>query len=147
MDLGHLMERGVRAVRGSQAWGGHPGAGGPDRTRWGGFGGNPYGIFGGRPVREARLRSYIIRQHRLGRTLDDVLADPYVARCGSPSLCWRVVAQPETISALAADDRDAIRRQVELLAGLGAGAPWSRDAGPSSRGRHASSPSPRRPDG
>jgi hypothetical protein len=77
------------------------------RTR---FAGNPYLFLGRRPFREARLRSYIISQHRAGRPLSAILADPYVRRCGSESLCWRVVEDPRTIEALKRDVRDAIER-------------------------------------
>jgi hypothetical protein len=62
-----------------------------------------------RPFREARLRSYIVRQHRLGRPLLDILEDPYVRRCGTESLWWRVLRDPCTMQALAQNDLEAIR--------------------------------------
>lgn len=65
--------------------------------------GNPYFFVGPRPFREARIRAYIVREHRHGRALDEILSDPYVARCGSPALVAKVVEAPETIAALAAD--------------------------------------------
>jgi hypothetical protein len=79
----------------------------PARTR---FAGNPYLFLGRRPYREARLRSYIVGQHRAGRPLSAILADPYIQRCGSESLCWRVVQDPRTIEALERDVREAIER-------------------------------------
>jgi hypothetical protein len=79
----------------------------PKRSR---FGGNPYLFLGDRPFREARLRSYIISQHRAGRTLSAILADPYVRRCGSESFCCRVIQDPRTIEALERDVREAIER-------------------------------------
>jgi hypothetical protein len=72
--------------------------------------GNPYLFLGPRPFREARLRSYIVTQHRAGRPLAAIMADPYVRRCGSTSLCWRVLVDPRTIEALERDVRDAIGR-------------------------------------
>jgi hypothetical protein len=77
---------------------------------WTRFAGNPYLFLGRRPFREARLRSYIIRQHRAGRPLTAILADPYIRRCGSESLCWRVIQDPRTIEALERDIREAIER-------------------------------------
>jgi hypothetical protein len=74
------------------------------------FGGNPYLFLGRRPFREARLRSYIVRQHRAGRTLDEILSDPYVHRCGSDSLCWRVLQDPDTLAALESNVRETIAR-------------------------------------
>jgi hypothetical protein len=71
--------------------------------------GNPYLLFGRRPFREARLRSYILRQHRAGRPLSEILADPYVRRYGSESLCWRVIEDPRTIAEL----EDAVREAIE----------------------------------
>jgi len=75
-----------------------------------GFSGNPYLFLGRRPFREARLRSYILSQHRRGRPLVEILADAYVRRCGSESLSWRVVQDPRTIEALERDTREAIER-------------------------------------
>jgi hypothetical protein len=70
--------------------------------------GNPYMLFGRRPFREARLRSYIVNQHRAGRPVSAILEDPYVRRCGSESLCWRVLEDPRTIAELEDAVRDAI---------------------------------------
>ncbi|HZS24450.1 MAG TPA: hypothetical protein VFA30_05615 [Gaiellaceae bacterium] len=70
--------------------------------------GNPFIEFGRRPFREARLRSYIVRQHRAGRTLPEILADAYVVRCGSESFCWSVVEDPRTLEALKRNDLDAV---------------------------------------
>ena len=70
--------------------------------------GNPYLFLGPRPFREARLRSYILRQHRSGRPLSAIVADPYVARCGGTSLCWSVIQDPGTIQALERNVREAI---------------------------------------
>ena len=72
--------------------------------------GNPYLPFGRRPFREARLRAYIVRQHRVGRPLLDILADPYVARCGSESFRWQVLEDPQTLEALGENDLRALQR-------------------------------------
>ncbi|HZU20926.1 MAG TPA: hypothetical protein VE982_06880 [Gaiellaceae bacterium] len=68
----------------------------------------PYSFLGPRPFREARLRSYIIRQHRAGRSLSDIVDDLYVRRCGGESLCGRVLHDPHLIAALERDVRDTI---------------------------------------
>jgi len=72
------------------------------------FRGNPYLFLGRRPFVEAELRSYILREHRDGRDLDDIRRDPYLRCRARESLVWRVISEPETIAALAADVRDAI---------------------------------------
>jgi hypothetical protein len=74
-----------------------------------------YFEFGPRPFREARLRSYIIRQHRAGRPLQEILEDPYVSRCGSPNLAWRVLEHPRTLEALFRNDVEAAKRFSEQL--------------------------------
>jgi len=79
--------------------------------------GTPYFEFGPRPFRAARLRSYIVREHRAGRSLVDILRDPYVARCGSASFCWSVLEDPRTLHALGQNDRERIARLADELAG------------------------------
>jgi hypothetical protein len=74
------------------------------------FRGNPYIFLGPRPLREERLRSYIVTQHRTGRPLSAILADPYLHRCGSESFCWHVIQDPRTIEALEQDIRETITR-------------------------------------
>jgi hypothetical protein len=64
--------------------------------------------FGPRPFREEHLRAYIVREHRAGRSLDDILADSYVRRLGSPTFCWRVAASPRTLAALRRDTIEQI---------------------------------------
>jgi hypothetical protein len=80
-----------------------------------GFGGNPYLFLGRRPFREARLRSYIVRQHAAGRPLGEILADPYVSRCGGSSLCRRVLIDARTIEALERHVRDELERVTSLV--------------------------------
>jgi hypothetical protein len=70
----------------------------------------PFFVFGPRPFREARLRGYILREHRRGRLLVDILEDAYVRRCGSESFRWRVLQDPRTIDALRRDDVEAFAR-------------------------------------
>jgi len=79
------------------------------------FGGNPYLPFGRRPFREARLRAYIVREHRHGRPLLEIMQDPYVARCGSESFRWRVLQDPRTLAALRRDDIEAFTRAADEL--------------------------------
>jgi hypothetical protein len=70
--------------------------------------GNPYRFLGPRPFREARLRSYLVAQHRAGRPLAAIMRDAYVRRCGGESLCWRVLQDPRTLEALEQNVREAI---------------------------------------
>jgi hypothetical protein len=79
------------------------------------FRGNPFLPFGRRPYREARLRAYIVREHRHGRPLLEILRDAYVARCGSESLRWRVLQDPRTLEALRRNDADAFALVADEL--------------------------------
>lgn len=76
------------------------------------IGGNPFFFLGRRPFREARLRSYILREHRSGRPLTAILGDAYVRRCGSEHLYREVLRDPRTLRALRGDVRDAIERSA-----------------------------------
>jgi hypothetical protein len=80
--------------------------------------GNPYFEFGPRPFRAARLRSYIVRRHRAGHALAEILADPYVARCGSRTFCWSVLEDPRTLAALGENDRERIAQLSHELGEL-----------------------------
>jgi hypothetical protein len=80
------------------------------------FRGNPFLPFGRRPFREARLRAYIVREHRHGRPLLEILGDPYVARCGSESLRWWVLQDPRTLEALRRNDAAAFELVADEFA-------------------------------
>lgn len=69
---------------------------------------SPFSCFGPRPFREEHLRAYIVREHRAGRSLGDILADPYVRRLGPPTFCWRVAVSPRTLVALRSDTVEQI---------------------------------------
>lgn len=71
-------------------------------------GGNPFLFLGPRPFREARLRAYIVRQHRAGRAVAEIVRDPYVRRCGSDQFCWHVIEDRRTLEALEQNVRKTI---------------------------------------
>jgi hypothetical protein len=52
---------------------------------------------------DEQVATYIVREHRQGRTLDDILDDPYVKnRCSQQDVA-RVLESPEVIQALGDD--------------------------------------------
>jgi len=73
------------------------------------YGGNPYFFCGRRPIREARIASYIVREHRKGRALREILDDRYLARCGSRELTWKVLLEPSVVRRLERDVEQAVR--------------------------------------
>ena len=59
-------------------------------------------IFAGSKPANERIAAYIIREHERGRTLEDILDDPYVVnRCSEQEIA-RVLERPEVIQAIGA---------------------------------------------
>jgi hypothetical protein len=61
---------------------------------------NPFSFLFTRSSQEDRLATYVIREHQRGRSLDDVLDDPYVRNRAQPQQIARVLDRPEVIHAL-----------------------------------------------
>jgi hypothetical protein len=81
----------------------------------------PYFFLRSRPFREARIRGYIVEQHRLGRPLAEIVRDPYVSRFGS-RLALEVLCQAETIAALEEDvltELERLRRSISPQTNFG----------------------------
>ena len=78
--------------------------------------GNPYWLFSRFRFRELQLRAYIVREHRAGRRLADILSDPYVRRFG-PDFSARIIVHPLTIAALERNDAEAIAAYNSPMAG------------------------------
>ena len=77
---------------------------------------NPYFVFGPRPFREQRIAAYVVREHRRGRSLAEILDDRHLRRLGTRELCWRVVTDPRTIARLGHDAiADLARCSGELV--------------------------------
>jgi hypothetical protein len=52
---------------------------------------------------EERLAQYVIREHKRGRPLDEILDDPYVKNRCTPAQVQRLLDRPELIHALGND--------------------------------------------
>jgi hypothetical protein len=61
---------------------------------------NPFSFLFARSSQEERLAAYVIREHERGRSLDDVLQDPYVRNRASDQEVARLLDRPEVIHAL-----------------------------------------------
>jgi hypothetical protein len=70
----------------------------------------PFCFLGPRPYREARLRAYIVREHRRGRPLSKILEDRYMTQLANRTLCWKVATDPRTIKTLQEDVRADFER-------------------------------------
>ena len=64
---------------------------------------NPFSFLFARPSQEDRIAAYIVREHDRGRSLDEILNDPYVRNRCTPSEQARLLDRPELIRALGED--------------------------------------------
>ncbi len=87
---------------------------------------NPFAFLFVRSRREEYLSHYVLREHARGRSLQDVLGDPYVRNRSTPEERARLLERPEIVAAIGdravADLREALagvhadrRRQVVRL--------------------------------
>jgi len=58
---------------------------------------------------EERMAQYVIREHHRGRTLAEVLDDPYVRNRCTPEQIRRLLDRPEVVQAVGADDVASLR--------------------------------------
>jgi hypothetical protein len=64
---------------------------------------NPFSFLTASKGAEDRVAAYIIREHERGRSLGDILDDPYVINRCSEQEIRRVVERPEVVNALGDD--------------------------------------------
>jgi len=64
---------------------------------------NPFASLFARSSREEQLAAYVIREHRLGRTLEDILDDPYIRNRASEVERRRLLERPDIIRAVGED--------------------------------------------
>jgi hypothetical protein len=73
---------------------------------------NPFSFLFASKSGEERVAAYIVREHKRGRTLSDILDDPYVRnRCSDREL-GRILERPDVIHALG---DDIVAEQVRSL--------------------------------
>lgn len=62
-----------------------------------------FSFLGARSTQEERVAVYVIREHDRGRSLDDILDDPYVRNRCSPRETARLLERPDVIRAIGDD--------------------------------------------
>jgi hypothetical protein len=67
------------------------------------FLGDPFSFLRTRPQGEERMAAYIIREHGRGRSLDEILDDPYIRNRAEGQKLERVLERPEVIHAIGED--------------------------------------------
>ena len=78
-------------------------------ARLGSFLRNPFSFLFTRSSHEDRVAAYIIREHERGRSLTEILEDPYVRNRCTPQERERLLDRPELIRALGNDTVEAAR--------------------------------------
>ncbi len=81
-------------------------------SRLGSFFRNPFSFLFTTKSSEERCAAYVIREHDRGRTLDDILDDPYVANRLSKDEIARLLERPEIVKAIGDDMVEARARHT-----------------------------------
>ena len=72
---------------------------------------SPFAFLFARSSNEDRVASYVIREHERGRTLLEILEDPYVRNRLTPDQTKRLLDRPEVVHALGQDTVESTRRE------------------------------------
>jgi hypothetical protein len=64
---------------------------------------SPFSFLGARSSQEERVAAYVIREHERGRTLAEILDDPYVRNRCSQAEVARVLDRPDVLKAIGDD--------------------------------------------
>ena len=70
---------------------------------------NPFSFLFTRSSAEERVAAYVIREHERGRSLQEILEDPYVRNRLSPEQRARLLDRPDIIRAIGQDTVAAAR--------------------------------------
>ena len=73
---------------------------------------NPFSFLFARSTKEERVAAYVIREHERGRSLDDILNDPYVRNRLTPSQQSRLLDRADIIRAVGDDTVEAARQSL-----------------------------------
>ena len=73
---------------------------------------NPFSFLFARSSGEDRIAAYVIREHERGRSLADILDDPYIKNRTTLSERERLLDRPEVVRALGHDTVEAAKQQV-----------------------------------
>jgi hypothetical protein len=64
---------------------------------------SPFAFLFTRPQTEQLIAEHVVREHHRGRSLNDILDDPYVKNRCTPEQAKRVLERPEVVKALGDD--------------------------------------------
>jgi hypothetical protein len=73
---------------------------------------NVYSFLFVRSSQEERVAAYVIREHERGRSLEEILDDPYVRNRLSPPQISRLLDRPDIIHSIGDDTVEAARTTI-----------------------------------
>jgi hypothetical protein len=73
---------------------------------------NPFSFLFTRSSQEERVAAYVIREHERGRSLAEILEDPYVRNRLTPTQRSRLLDRPDIIRAVGDDTVEATRSSL-----------------------------------
>jgi hypothetical protein len=76
---------------------------------------SPFSFLFARSNQEDRVAAYVIREHERGRTLLEILEDPYVRNRLTPDQTQRLLDRPEVVHAIGDDTIEATRRAFSAV--------------------------------
>jgi hypothetical protein len=85
-------------------------------TRIASFIRNPFSFLFARSTTEDRVAAYVIREHERGRSLKEILDDPYVRNRSSDREIARILERSDVIKAIGDDLAEQTRRLLEPTA-------------------------------
>jgi hypothetical protein len=62
--------------------------------------------------KEEALAAYVVREHRLGRSVEEILDDPYLKNRATEDQRVRLLERPEVIRAIGEDTASMAREQI-----------------------------------
>ena len=75
---------------------------------------NPFSFLFTRSSHEDRVAAYVIREHERGRSLEDILSDPYVRNRLTPAQQSRLLDRPDIIRAVGDDTVESARASLPV---------------------------------
>ena len=75
---------------------------------------NPFSFLFTRSTQEERVAAYVIREHERGRSLEEILDDPYVRNRLTPQQRSRLLDRPDVIRAIGDDIVETARGTLSV---------------------------------
>ena len=73
---------------------------------------NPFSFLGAGSAHEDRVAAYVIREHDRGRSLAEILEDPYVRNRCTPQERARLLERPDVLKAIGDDMVEAAKQAL-----------------------------------